>query len=1140
MMNSPHLFASQSTKAALLSLMVLTLTVVDRAAVIPLFAQVQAQQSRPATAAPAQDKQKLPEASQRPTGQPQRDAQTLQARPEATRTRALDADAKPAAAQREPQAAKIAAATSAAVTPDALPNLTPFTPAGWSAPIVVSTVTGNHADGSPLRSTDTLYVDWAVLNNGDATSVRFFTKLYVDGVERASWFTDPPLSSSSYAYIEDYSIGTLSVGTHTLRIVGDALNNITESNEFDNEYTKTIIVSSASQPNLTPFTPSGWSDRIVVSTITGNHTDAGLLRSGDTLYVDWAVLNNGVGPTTARFYTKLYVDGVERGSWFFDPPLATNTYTYFEDFSIGTLSVGTHTLRVVADALSNIAESNEFDNEYTKTITVTTQSQPNLTPFTPSGWSAPIVVSTVTGGHTDSGSISPTSTVYVDWAAINNGGAATGVRFIVKLYVDGAEKGSWFTDPPLNPNSYAFIEDFPIGTLSTGAHTLRLVADALNNIAESNESDNEYTRPITVAQQPCASITVNVTPTNAGTVGKTPENCTGLLDLPVEPDAVPQSVSDRPTEIISPDGIRRSAEMTAAFRSLIAKAETDGTVRIIVKLRTDFQPEGTMSIQAVQSQRNTIAEVGDVLLARMTTFNVQGVKRFKTVPYIGMLVDADSLRYLENSADASNITEDLPLPPLLDMSVSLVGAPNAWLSGFSGAGQVVAILDTGIDKNHPFLAGKVVAEGCSSTSSATTSSLCPGGVPTSTISGSGLNCNVSLVEACSHGTHVAGIAAGRSASFSGVAKDANLMAFQVFTRFNSSSDCDEAGTPCVRTYPTDQMWALEQVLTLSNSYHIAAINMSLGGGKFTANCDTNPLKSLIDSLRSRGIATVIASGNEGYSDGLSSPGCISSAVSVGSTDSGKSGTAVDAISMFRPPDGSNSASFLKLLAPGQPIYSSVPGTGYDIKVGTSMATPHVAGAWAVLKSKFPSASVDQILAALISTGRPVTDPRNGITKPRIQVDAALNALGDGGDGGSVLRYTSGNTVTLTATANAGYSFVKWQQDGFDYSISPTISVTVSSSVSHSMMAVFRQGGATTISSVTVASAKLVIISGSGFGSSPIVLVDGTDHSDYISTASDTTITMRGKLKKMGLKTGIHNVQVIGANGSSNIFTVTVF
>jgi subtilisin family serine protease len=121
--------------------------------------------------------------------------------------------------------------------------------------------------------------------------------------------------------------------------------------------------------------------------------------------------------------------------------------------------------------------------------------------------------------------------------------------------------------------------------------------------------------------------------------------------------------------------------------------------------------------------------------------------------------------------------------------------------GYSGAGRTVAILDTGVDKTHPFLSGKVVSEACYSTNSATTTSLCPGGVSQSTAAGSGVNCPTSI-GGCNHGTHVAGIAAGKGATFSGVAKDASIIAIKVFTQFNTVADC--GGTaPCILAYSSD-------------------------------------------------------------------------------------------------------------------------------------------------------------------------------------------------------------------------------------------------------------------------------------------------------------------------------------------------
>ena len=88
---------------------------------------------------------------------------------------------------------------------------------------MVSKVTGTNTDSSPLNPTDTLYVDWAVINNGNsATGATFFTQLYVDGVLHNTWNTPPPMNSGSYAFVADYSIGTLSAGTHTLRVKTDS------------------------------------------------------------------------------------------------------------------------------------------------------------------------------------------------------------------------------------------------------------------------------------------------------------------------------------------------------------------------------------------------------------------------------------------------------------------------------------------------------------------------------------------------------------------------------------------------------------------------------------------------------------------------------------------------------------------------------------------------------------------------------------------------------------------------------------------------------------------------------------------------------------------------------------------------------
>jgi uncharacterized protein (TIGR03437 family) len=134
------------------------------------------------------------------------------------------------------------------------------------------------------------------------------------------------------------------------------------------------------QPNLTPYQPSGWSDAIVVSGVKSTNTDSTGLTTADTLYIDWAVINNGTDATTVRFYTALYVDNILFNSWYTDPPLNPNYYIYVLDYPLGPLAAGTHTIQIVTDSTDAVDESNESDNQYTKTISIATLQPQTATP----------------------------------------------------------------------------------------------------------------------------------------------------------------------------------------------------------------------------------------------------------------------------------------------------------------------------------------------------------------------------------------------------------------------------------------------------------------------------------------------------------------------------------------------------------------------------------------------------------------------------------------------------------------------------------------------------------------------------------------------------------------------------------------
>jgi subtilisin family serine protease len=430
-----------------------------------------------------------------------------------------------------------------------------------------------------------------------------------------------------------------------------------------------------------------------------------------------------------------------------------------------------------------------------------------------------------------------------------------------------------------------------------------------------------------------------------------------------------------------------SADVSVRLQALRDRADRQGRARVLVELAPDADLQAVAprlarrhDPQDVALRQQAVTRLQDRLLARLGPEAGAGARRFAHLPFLGLEVDALTLDRLAGLPEVLAVEEDRLHRPSLAETTAVIHAPQAWSAGHTGAGQVVAVLDTGVDRDNGLLAGKVVSEACYSTTSATfgSTALCQRG---STAPGAASPC--AGVAGCDHGTHVAGIATGRGSGFSGVAPDAGLIAIQVFSRFDGEPYCS-AGATCVLAFTSDIVAGLERVYDLRTQYAIAAANLSLGGDPYTSRevCDQEQAltRRAIENLRAVGIAAVAASGNAGRADALDAPACVSSAVSVGATSD------ADGIASF-----SNSASWLTLLAPGVNVYSSVPG-GFGTKSGTSMATPHVAGALAVLGQAVPGTGVDARVAALRDAGVPVPDGRNGLTFPRLLVDAAVRAL----------------------------------------------------------------------------------------------------------------------------------------------------
>lgn len=474
-------------------------------------------------------------------------------------------------------------------------------------------------------------------------------------------------------------------------------------------------------------------------------------------------------------------------------------------------------------------------------------------------------------------------------------------------------------------------------------------------------------------------------------------------------------------------GAQPGGGSSPAGPGLEQKAEQSGSVRVIVQVRQGGDRDAVAA--GVRQNGGTVRRVYD---------------RF---PLLVADVGLPALQGLARSPRVVTVQEDTAERPALASTIPRINADDVQRLGWTGAGRGVAVLDTGIDRDHPFFGSRIVSEACFSTpADGDERSLCPDGTTAQTGAGAAdaetAQCLNGAVNLCDHGSHVAGIAAGNAtgvagAPGSGVAPGADLVAIQVFTRFNAAADCSPDPAPCVRAYVSDQISGLEQVLDLdSGGTTIDAANVSISNAANNGTaCDADTRKAAIDDLLAAGIATVIAAGNSGHPNGVGAPGCISTAVTVGATDD------ADAVADF-----SNRGGLLDLFAPGDSVDSSVPDDAWANMDGTSMAAPHVAGAFAALRDAYPTASVATLLGYLRNTGVPITydtnNPPDGVTDtttPRIDLLAALGA----GNAPPVLAADSA-TVTVNEGSQAINGGTVSDPEGDPVSLSASVGTVTNS------------------------------------------------------------------------------------------------
>lgn len=195
----------------------------------------------------------------------------------------------------------------------------------------------------------------------------------------------------------------------------------------------------------------------------------------------------------------------------------------------------------------------------------------------------------------------------------------------------------------------------------------------------------------------------------------------------------------------------QATEPVTGFDQVVGVAKKRGTVRVIARL-SNPQPEQALSAAAIAARVDNIETA-------MRAMGVADVAAVGSQPLIVLEANPAQLDALRRSGWIDAVQEDVPVPPNLAESTVLIGTLGAAALGATGSGWAVAVLDTGVQTSHPFLAGRIAAEACFSTNSLEAQSLCPNGLDSQVGAGAGVNCP-SFVAGCIHGTHVAGIAAG--------------------------------------------------------------------------------------------------------------------------------------------------------------------------------------------------------------------------------------------------------------------------------------------------------------------------------------------------------------------------------------------